>query len=216
MDPLHLCIALTPLAFYLAFLAALNLRKRPCLLNGFWDMAALGLGLSGLMIAGPLELFLPETAAFRFGPYVWMLLIVLYLLTIALLILSMRPRLVIYNMAAEDLRPVLSTVVQALDGEARWAGEGLAMPQLGVQLHLERSPTMRNIQLVASGFEQDFVGWAKFERALRKALTKVVTGRGRQGTAMLLLACLLLAIVASSLLTDREAMAQAMQEMLRM
>ncbi len=216
MDPLHLCVALVPLAIYLVFIAVINLRRRPFLLNGFRDSAALALGLNGLVAAGPLELFLPERAAFHFGPYVWFLLLALYCLTVALFILSMRPRLVIYNISAEELRPVLATVIQELDEGSRWAGENVVMPNLGVQLHLDRQPTFRNIQIVASGGEQSFQGWGKLEQALRRALQSTRTNRSWHGLTYLLAASLMLATVLSSLLTERESIAQALHEMLRM
>ncbi len=216
MDPLHLCIAFAPLAIYLAFLSLLNLGRWPKVVSGFRDTACLALGVSGLMIVGPMELLLPERAAFHFGPYIWLLLLVLYGLAVALFVLSMRPRLVIYNATTEELRPVLSEVVQQIDPHSRWAGDGLSLPQLGVQLYIDRHPLMRNVQLVAAGTGQDIRGWATLEKRLSEALRQRVTPRGRQGYALLLAASLLLAIVGSLLIHERGEMLVAIRELMRM
>ena len=66
-DPLHLAIALGPLAVYFLLVGMINLSSRPLVTTGARDAAALGVGLSGLVFAGPMELFLPEDAAIHFG-----------------------------------------------------------------------------------------------------------------------------------------------------
>ncbi len=54
VDPLHFCIALGPLAAYLLLLGAVNLSSRPFLTNGARDTAALGIGILGFAIVGPM------------------------------------------------------------------------------------------------------------------------------------------------------------------
>ena len=56
-----------------------------------------------------------------------------------LVLLVLRPRLVIYNISVDQLRPILAELVEQLDSEARWAGDSLALPALGVQLHLDNT-----------------------------------------------------------------------------
>jgi hypothetical protein len=102
IDPLHSLIALAPLAFYALAMAYCNLRRRPVLLTGARDAALLGVAVSGLVAAGPMELFMPEAAAMRFHSYIWALLAVFYLLCLALVVLVIRPRIVVYNIAAEQ------------------------------------------------------------------------------------------------------------------
>jgi len=223
MDPLHLCIALTPLAAYLLVVAVVNFRKRPLVINGYRDGMALGLGLIGFAIAGPLELFLPESAAFRLGWYVWPLLIALYLLLVLLAVLMSRPRLVIYNLDSDELRPVLSEVVRAMDAQARWAGDSLALPSRGVQLYLERHRNMRTVELVASPAEQDLQSWGQLERNLRQQLSsiKTVTSRSRAVRSaaapqlMLLTAVAMLLMLAVSVIRDHQAIVAGLYEMLR-
>lgn len=215
MDPLHLCIAVTPLSAYLALIASFHLARRPVVLTGFWDLAALAGGVSGMMAAGPLELFLPETAAFRFGPYVWLLMFALYGLAVALLLLSLRPRLVVYNLSLAELRPVLSQVIERIDDQSRWASDSVVLPRQGVHLHLDGPSTKRIVQLVASGGHQNQRGWARLEDALKSALRGFDVGPSRRGIVLLLTACLLIALVAVSAWNDQEAVASAWNEMLR-
>src|SRR5438105_6368858 len=144
MDPLHLCIALGPLATYLLVLGVINLSRRPVLTTGARDAAALATAVSGLVVAGPMELFLVEEAAAAYGGWIWGLMVAAYALAVVLIILMLRPRLVIYNATLDQLRPVLAEAVARLDSEARWAGDSLVMPQLGVQLHIEAWPILKN------------------------------------------------------------------------
>ena len=120
------------------------------------DVAALGMAIAGFIVAGPMELFLPEAATDRFGGTVWLLLLAFYGLCLTLIVLLMRPRLVIYNANPEQLRSILAEVVAQLDDEARWAGDSLVLPKLGVQLHVELFGAMRNVQLVVGRPQTEF------------------------------------------------------------
>ena len=92
MDPLHVSIALGPLAVYFCLLGCLNLSRRPLITTGPRDTAALGVAISGLVLVGPMELFLPDAAAVEFGWKVWVLLLTLYGLGLTLIVLLMRIR----------------------------------------------------------------------------------------------------------------------------
>lgn len=216
MDKLHLCIALTPLAIYLLWLAWVNLRRRPTVISGFRDAFYLALAVSGFATVGPLELFLPETAAFRFGGWVWLLLIVLYFLVVSLAILSLRPRVVIYNLSGDELRPALAAAVQKLDPAARWVGDTVDLPGVEVHMHHERSPGMRSIQLASSGPNQNFAGWSQLETELRQQLVGSPTSSSSIGLSFLILAAIFLAFVGAAIIGDRESLAVMLQEMLRM
>src|SRR5688572_30564043 len=108
MDPLHVCIALGPVAMYLLVLGAINLSSRPFVTSGGRDVATLGIAISGFVIAGPLELFLPVRAVGFWGPAItWGLMFGIYILGLLLVVLTLRPRLVIYNVASDQLLHVL-------------------------------------------------------------------------------------------------------------
>lgn len=215
MDPLHLSIALGPLSVYLMLLGAINLSKRPFMTTGARDTAALGVAVAGFAVAGPMELFLPERAVARFGPWVWVLLLSFYALTLLLIVLLMRPRLVIYNITAEQLRPLLSEVVQQLDTEHRWAGESLVLPKLHVQLHLESFGPLRNAQLVSTGPQQSYAGWRTLEIALAERLHQVNGVPNPYGFSLLGFGILIIALVTFWTINDTENVNQALNEMLR-
>ena len=118
MDPFRLCLALGPMAMYLLLLGSINLARRPRLVSGVRDAATVALAVSGLIIVGPMELFFPFRAAARFGPHVWLLLLALYALCTILWLLMLRPRLVIYNISVDKLRPILADAVDSLDADA--------------------------------------------------------------------------------------------------
>ena len=149
MDPFRFYLALGPVAIYLLLLGAVNLSRRPLLVSGGRDAATLALAVSGMVIVGPIELFAPLGAA-QAGPYVWFLLLALYALCATLALLLLRPRLVIYNISVDKLRPVLATLVEQLDTDARWAGDSLVLPGLGVQLYVDSFAMLRSASRVSS------------------------------------------------------------------
>ena len=65
-----------------------------------------------------MELFFPFESAVKLGSYVWLLLLALYVMCVVLWLLLLRPRLVIYNISADKLRPILADVVGQFDGDA--------------------------------------------------------------------------------------------------
>lgn len=215
MDALHLSISLGPLAVYLLVLAMVNLSRRPFVTTGARDAAALGVALAGFVAAGPMELFMPEAAARRFGGYVWLLLFGFYGLSLSLIVLLMRPRLVIYNVLPEQFRAILAQVVEELDADARWAGETLVLPNLGVSLHAEGG-AMRNVQLVSNGPHQNFQGWWRLETALSRALRQAPGARNPYGISLLGFGLLMVATVTYWMVRDPGGVAQAIGEMLRL
>jgi len=215
IDALHLSIALGPLAVYFLLLAFINLSTRPFLTTGARDVAALGMAVSGFIVAGPMELFLPEAASNRFGAYVWLLLLAFYALCLALLVLLMRPRLVIYNVNPDQLRSLLAEVVAELDNDPRWAGDSLMLPKLGVQMNVELFGMMRNVQLVAAGPRQSYVGWKRVEVALAKVLRQTKASPNPHGYVMMLLGLIMISIITYRMVSDPATVVQAFDEMLR-
>ena len=215
MDPLHLCIALGPVAIYFLLLGSINLSRRPFVTSGSRDSAALGIAIGGFIVAGPMELFLPESAAVRMGFWVWPTCIAFYILCLSLAVLLMRPRIVIYNVTFEQLRPSLADIVLRLDSESRWAGDSLVMPNLGVQLTVESQGMMKNVQLAAAGTEQSFQGWRLLEVELSTVLRSAKGTRNPYGMSLIMFGLLLGASVIWWLSSDPQGVQQALNEMLR-
>ena len=215
MDPFRLCLAFGPVAAYLVLLGVVNLRRRPSLVSGTRDTFVLGLAVVGLVTIGPIELFFPTTAAVLFGPYTWAFLLALYGLCLVLVLLMARPRLVIYNISVDQLRPVLADLVEGLDPEGRWAGDSLVLPQLGIQLHLDNSPAMRNVSLVASGPNQNYLGWRKLQVSLAGALARFAVRRNYRCLGLLAAGAVVTALLATMVAADPQQVAQSMRDMLR-
>jgi hypothetical protein len=218
MDPLCLCLAFGPAAVYLLLLGAINLSRRSLLVSGARDAAALGLALSGFMIAGPIELFFPDATSLHFPDAILMrfaLPLVFYSLCLMLVLLLLRPRLIVYNISADRLRSILAELVGSLDPEARWAGDSLALPTLGVQLHFDAGGAARNVSLVSTGPKQNYLGWRRLEMALRTALGRVEVSRNLRGLVLIAAGTLMLAGLVLAVAHDTQAITQAMSNLLR-
>jgi hypothetical protein len=172
--------------------------------------------VAGLIIIGPMELFLPVDAIGNFRSFVWILLISFYVLCVTLFILVQRPRLVVYNVSADVVRPVLAEVAAALDPDVRWAGSSLALPRLQIELHLEAFPALRNISLVASHDQQNIEGWQRLERALTQALSRLEVPRNPSGALLIASSLALVSLIYWRLYSDPIGVAQAFFEMLRL
>lgn len=213
-DPLRLTIALVPVAAYCVLLALVNARRRPFVTTGGCDLATLGAALSGLVLVGPIELFRPEAASAQFGDYVWLFLLVFYWLWVWLAVLLGRPRLVVYNISGEELRPIVAEVARRLDPQARWAGDSLALPTLGVTLHMECFEIMRHSSLVSSGGKQSTPGWQRLSAELRTELAGLRVAANPRSLGLVLLAAGLLALSITQMVAQPQEVAQAMQELL--
>jgi hypothetical protein len=212
VDPFRLAIAIVPVAAYVLLLGILNLRRRPFLTSGGCDVAALGVALSGLMFVGPLELFRPEAATRSFGNYIWLFLVLFYWLWLVLAVLLARPRLVIYNISAEELHPVLAEVANRLDPTGRWAGSNVSMPGLGVQFHLDSLDVMRNVSLVASGGRQNLDGWRRLARELGRSLSSMRVKANPRAVGLLIASLALFAICVTHLFLHQAEVMEAMNE----
>ena len=214
-DPFTLGVSLGPVALYLLVLGAVNLYQRPLAVSGVRDTAALGLAAGGLALIGPMQLFFPTVASIGMGAWVWALLAALYALGIVFLALLFRPRLIIYNITPSELRPVLAEVAGALDENARWAGDSLHLPALGVQLHIESFALLRNVSLVSSGPHQDHLGWRRLELALAAALGRLEVPRNRGAVVLVAAGLILVVFLLSTVSEDPQAVAKSLLELLQ-
>jgi hypothetical protein len=213
MDPFRFAIAVIPLASYALVLGAINARRRPLVVSGGSDLSALGLALAGMAFVGPIELFRPQAATSEIGNYIWPVLIVFYGLVLALVVLLSRPRIVVYNVSQEELHPFLAEAAARLDPDARWAGNHLSLPRLGVQCHLDSLDLMRNVSIAASGGAQNFDGWRQLSRTLAESLAGVRVQPNPRAMGLLLVAAFLFAVSVSELLRNPVELAQAMKEL---
>jgi hypothetical protein len=210
MDPFRLCLALGPVAMYLLLLGAVNLSRRSLMVSGVRDAATLALAVSGMVVIGPMELFFPFESAVKLGSYVWLLLLALYVMCVVLWLLLLRPRLVIYNTSADKLRPILADVVGQFDGDARWAGDSLAIPGLGVQLYMDNFALLRSVSLISAGGNQNHFGWRRLETSLRAALAREEVARNSRGLSLIVAGLLCIAGIVLAIAHDPEAVARSL------
>ncbi len=215
-DSFSACLAFGPVAVYLLLLGTINLSRHPFLVSGNRDAAALGLAVSGLVIAGPIRLYFPEPAADQFGQYVWLFLLAFYGLCLLLTLLLLRPRLIIYNISADQLRPILAELVERLDSDARWAGDMLVLPGLGVQLHVSSLAFMRNVSLKSVGVNQNHLGWRRLESELASTLRRADVPRNLRGLTLVATGLMIFAGLLWAIAVDPQAVADSLFDMLRM
>jgi len=215
MDPFRVCLAFGPLAMYMLLLGAINLSRRPLLVSGVRDASALAAAVSGMVVIGPLDLIFPVEATIFYGPLFWLLLLGLYVMCVLLCLLMLRPRLVIYNILGDELRPILAEVVDRLDTDARWAGDSLALPGLGVQLYLDGFAAMRTISLTAAGGRQNHLGWRQLEAALESALFREQVGRNPRGIVFIGIGLLLILFVVAAIAQNPQGVALSLLDAVR-
>jgi hypothetical protein len=213
MDPFHLAIALGPVSVYLLLIGRINLARRPFVTTGARDIFATAVATTGLMVAGPLRLFMPDGAAANLGSWIWLPLMGLYLLTALLVGLLLRPRLMIYNVTSEQLRPVLESVASQLDADRRWAGSSLVLPARGLQLVVEAAPGMRHVQLIAAGQgQQDLNAWRQLELALKRELRPIPVSPNPRGVSLILGGLLIAVLVLLEVSNQPQEVVQAWSE----
>ena len=214
MEPLRFAIAAVPLAAYLVMIGLVNFRRQPTMVSGANDLATLGVALTGMALIGPIALFRPEAATAELGDTIWLFLLAFYWLWLALAVMLCRPRIVVYNTTADELRPILSDAVRQLCPSARWAGDSLTLPSLGVQLHLDPTEWMRSVSLVSSGGEQDLAGWRKLSRAISRSLRTTETQTNPRAPLFLAIGVALLLWSITGLMGDPAGVAVAWSEVL--
>jgi hypothetical protein len=215
MDTFSACLAFGPLAIYLILLGLINLGRRPLVISGTRETLSLGLALMGLVVVGPMTLFMPEHAATRFGELVWIMLLAFYVLCLTLIVMLSRPRLVVYNISAQELRLALDAAARRIDADAVWAGKNLVLPLARVHLHVENFPPLGNVALLATGLDQSVSGWRRLEAALRETLRGTPAAAGPHGFWMLVCGVLILAALGFWVADDPQTIAQGIERMLR-
>jgi hypothetical protein len=182
--------AFLPLGAYLLVVGRLHLGRHPVVVAGSLDLAMLAAGVSGLVLAGPLALLQPAV-----GTAAWATAMLLGSLVLVVSggLLATRPRLVVYNVTTEQLRPILAEVIGGLDPAARWAGESVVLPGRGLQLLLDSRGLTRCVSVVAVGGDSSAEAWGEFAGRVRRAARKLRVPRNPWGAATVAAGVLLLA-----------------------
>lgn len=167
LDSIPLWASLVPLAVYLMAIGAAHALRRPVAVSGAWDGLLLGVGVSGLVLVGPVALLAPAVGGSGWNAVLLLLLAGLFA---ALGMLVSRPRLVIYNITVDQLRPLVAAVVAGLDPSARWAGATAALPARRFEVRIDGHGATRSVTLVSAGDRPGGEGWSEFCLRLRRRL----------------------------------------------
>jgi hypothetical protein len=207
-------LALGPLAVYALVLATINLSRRPLVTTGTRDVFALGMGVMGLLVVGPIELLLPEEAAVRLRIWAWLMVGMMYVLSLLLVALIQRPRFTIYNADGDQVRQALAEAARQVDPLASWSADTLSLPGHGVQGVFECGPRfLRGATFTSVGDHQPLAGWQLLETALKGRLSAVSVRPGFVGAALLLAGLGLASAVAMQVVRDPARVAVEMREM---
>lgn len=179
MRPFYFVVATMPFALYLLALAWLHGRKRPTLVTGGRDFVALALSVVGVLFIGPLQIVPTYRSWIAWGVGAWVLVALLFIFAVAAVQMALRPRFVVYNTSADALRKTLSRTAIELDSDARWSGDAMNMPGLGVQFFLDDSPRGRATSIVAIGRDVSQTGWKRLRDALDASLEASETPKRR-------------------------------------
>ena len=215
-DPFSVALALGPLAIYLIVIGCLQSARKPIVTTGAQDTAALGIGISGFLMVGPLVLFFPKMAYGMLGGIVWVMLIAFYLLTLLLIILTMRPRMVVYGLDASEIRTPMLRAAQSIDPEARLEGEQIWFPSVGCSIRLDMLTAADVPQIVPQSQQISPVFWRRLLKALRLELSLLENRSRARGAGLIFVGMLMIGMIASSIVTEPQEIVSGFRQWLRL
>ena len=201
MNAYVISLSLIPLAVYFLALGIIHASRRPFILSGDADMALLSAAVSGMVFAGPMNLFFPVNAAIRFGTYIWLLLAFLYFLITMMVILYSRPRLIVYNIDKTTLKEILERVAIRLDENSSWAGDSLFIPQSGLDIHLEFVSGLNNVTIVSNKKYSNRRRWLNLKRLLISELNQTSVPGNKRSIFLFLLSAVLFFVTVFSFIS---------------
>ena len=213
MNSVQLAIAAVPVAIYLLLIGSLRLRKRPLITSG-WRDTLRGNRLCGIGGHRPHAVVLSHQAAARWLGWVWLLMFGLYFLTLFMLIVWSKPRLIVYGLSTPQFRDQLLQSARAIDDQAFWQDEVLTLPQAGIQLAMEPS-VLRNVhQVAAVGLLRNLADWVRLEKEFVRRGRQTACAPARSGWLLVLAGLLLLTVTIAPLLQHPEAAYAELQRFL--
>lgn len=194
-----------PLIGYLLVFSLIRLSGHALVTTGGRDIAALAMAIAGLLAVGPAELFFPSAAATLFGPFVWFALAGFYGLTVTLIALTSRPKLVVYGRTPEEMYEPLLQAASELDASANGNDRTLQieLPNAGIRLRLDGQRGIDYAQVLAFEPNVSPVFWNKLLSALRRNVASAPPVP-RRGFAMLITAILISSFLMWQSIGNRE------------
>ena len=161
-------IALTPLAIYLTLIGMIPFSRRPVVRSGGSDLFWLWLGVSGLVMVGPVKLLFPIGALIVWKKFAFFLIASLYVLVGVLVAGIRQSQILVYNIRNEDFQAFLSDLTQKSEVQA--VGNCVQIPKIDVQFSYEIQPFWQCLVLRATSRNQNLAGWLRLEQVLREKL----------------------------------------------
>jgi hypothetical protein len=192
----------------------INLSRRSFVTTGTRDLLALAVGLSGFAVIGPIELLTSTAVVISLGPTYWALVLALYTSGWLLIAMHLKPRLVIYNIAQEELSVALEQAARRLDPDAHWTGHTLLSPAWQAQLALEPFSVLCNVSIVSVGEPAAPLFWRQLESALRQQLAESRVPPSSYGLGMVIVAVAMLIAMAYQWVSDAQAITRGLMDML--
>ncbi|TWU43733.1 hypothetical protein Q31b_12620 [Novipirellula aureliae] len=197
INPFTILLACLPLVGYLLLLGMIRVSGRTVVTSGARDLVALGIGISGLIAIGPIELFFPTAAATVFGPYVWIALAIFYSLCLSLCALTSQPRLVVYGRSRMQTYEALLKAAQQIDPAAGGTADNLqiVLPSINVRLRVDGAPHSDWAQVFAFEPNLNATFWNRLQARLRSEFADSTVQRNYQGLLTLAAAACLIAFM---------------------
>ncbi len=167
----------------------------------------------GLVFVGPVDLFFPETTAALIGYRIWFVLAFLYSLIVLLIIISSRPRLIVYGMRADQLLPLLAQAATTLDSSASLdqnAGT-ITLPTLGVHLRVDdhRGTDISEVFSFETSVQPVF--WGHLRAAIVSEIGKIPRSTRRGGSIAFLTGLIIMTIIFYVTFTAHREVVQGLQ-----
>ncbi|MCL2304250.1 MAG: hypothetical protein FWC43_06205 [Planctomycetaceae bacterium] len=159
-------IALVPLAIYFALIGIIPFYRRPIVRSGGSDLFWLWLGVSGLVMVGPVKLLFPINALILWDKFAFALLGALYILVGVLVAGIRQPQIIVYNIRKEDFQSFLDELMEK--NEVQVVGNCVQISKIDVQFSYEMQPFWQCLVLQATSRNQSLGGWLQMERVLHE------------------------------------------------
>lgn len=189
---------LLPLTLYLIWLGfEVGRKKKPYVVNGWWDTLFLIIALSGLLFLGPMTWIIARFAEYGFRTY--SIAYAGYLLVIALIcffwLMGRRQSLVVYNIDPQAFQLALRPILDGLDTKYQMTPGHIAFD--GQKLLIDLEP-MQRLFCVTINWSGDAALWKQIETRLLPVLDEIHTTRNPAGAIIPLYASLLLCFISMS------------------
>ncbi|MEZ6091395.1 MAG: hypothetical protein R3C05_25925 [Pirellulaceae bacterium] len=215
-DPFSVALSLGPLSVYLIVIGLMQSGRKPVVTTGAQDTAALGIGVSGFLMIGPLVLFFPTMAYGVLGWIVWAMLTAFYLLTLLLIILTMRPRMVIYGLDAGQVRAPMLRAAQSIDPDAKMEGEQIWFPSVGCSIRLDMINAGDVPQIVPQIQQISPRFWRRLLEAMRREVSTFENRNRSRGLGIVFVGTLMMILIASNMVSHPQEVVAGFRHWLRL